>query len=379
MQTILITGGRAPVALDFARKFKQAGWRVLVAESMPVHLCQNSRAVDDCFTVPSPRFEAEKFISTVCHIIQQENIDLLLPTCEEVFTIGKAYQQLSQYCSVFTEPLERLLPLHSKANFIELARSYYLPVPETTIITQRSEVEQYIGQPVVLKPEFSRFATETVIKPEEYEDIKIVDVSKDRHWIAQQFIEGRQICTYSIVHHGEITAHVAYATDITAGQGATIAFKPVEHPASEQWVEKFVGCYGFTGQIAFDFIETPFGEVFAIECNPRAISGVHLFDWNLVSAITDKREVFPDWNKRVSVWLAVLCYGWQSAPSLKQWRRTLLESQDVIFSWRDPLPFFTQFTMLWHVMKLSHQEKLSLIEGTTHDIEWNHSLEDVLL
>ena len=82
MQTILITGGRAPVALDFARKFKHMGWRVLVAESMPVHLCQNSRAVDDCFTVPSPRFEAEQFISTLCHIIQQENVDLLLPTCE---------------------------------------------------------------------------------------------------------------------------------------------------------------------------------------------------------------------------------------------------------------------------------------------------------
>ena len=194
---------------------------------------------------------------------------------------------------MFTEALERLLPLHSKANFIDLARSYYLPVPETTIITQRSEVEQYIGQSVVLKAEFSRFATETVIKPEAYEDIKIVDVSKERHWIAQQFIEGRQICTYSIVHQGAIHAHVAYATDITAGQGATIAFKPIEHPASEEWVEKFVGCYGFTGQIAFDFIETPFGEVFAIECNPRAISGVHLFDEKIVSAIVDKTRIFP--------------------------------------------------------------------------------------
>lgn len=377
MQTILITGGRAPVALDFARKFKQMGWRVLVAESMAVHLCQNSRAVDDCFTVPSPRFEPNKFIATLCHIIQQENVDLLLPTCEEVFTIGKGYQQLSQYCTVFTEPIERLLPLHSKAQFIYLARRYHLPVPETTVIKQRIEAEQYIRQSVVLKAEFSRFATETIIKPKNYDDIKMVDVSKNRQWVAQEFIEGQQICTYSIVHQGKITAHVAYSTEITAGQGATIAFKALHHPASEAWVEKFVGCYEFTGQIAFDFIETPFGEIFAIECNPRAISAVHLFDEKLIPAIVDKVAVAPDWNKGVAVWLAVLFYGWQSATSLKQWRRTLLKSRDVIFSWRDPLPFFTQFSMLWHVMKLSRKENLSLIEGTTYDIEWNHSLEEV--
>lgn len=371
MKTILISGGRAPVALDFARKFKRMGWRVLVAESMLVHLCQHSRAVDDCFTVPSPRFEPDKFIATLCHIIQQENVDLLLPTCEEVFTIGKGYEQLSQYCKVFTEPIARLLPLHSKVQFIELARAYDLPVSETTVITQLIEAEKYIGQSAVLKPEFSRFATETVINPKIYDDIKMVTISKKRRWIAQKFIVGRQICTYSIVHQGKVTAHVAYATEITAGQGATIAFKPLNHSESEKWVQKFVGCYEFTGQIAFDFIETVSGDIFAIECNPRAISGVHLFDEKLVSAIVDKDTVMPIGDKQVAVWLAVLFYGWQSAPSLKEWWRILRDSRDVVFSWRDPLAFFSQFSMLWHVMKLSWKQKCSLMEGTTYDIEWN--------
>jgi hypothetical protein len=103
---------------------------------------------------------------------------------------------------------------------------------------------------------------------------------------------------------------------------------------------------------------------------------VHLFDHTLVSAIREQTPVAPDWNQRVAVWLAVLCYGWQTAPSLKQWRRTLLKSQDVIFSWSDPLPFFAQFRMLWHVLKLSRQQKLNLIQATTYDIEWNQRLEE---
>lgn len=34
----------------------------------------------------------------------------------------------------------------------------------------------------------------------------------------------------------------------------------------------------FTGQIAFDFIEESDGTIRAIECNPRATSGITLFD-----------------------------------------------------------------------------------------------------
>ena len=152
---------------------------------------------------------------------------------------------------------------------------------------------------------------------------------------------------------------------------ASVLGKALNHPVSKAWVEKFVRCYGFTGQIAFDFIETDSDEIFAIECNPRAISGVHLFDEGLVSAIVDKTTISPVWGKQVSVWLAVLCYGWQSTP-LKRWLQTLIQSRDVIFSRTDLMPFLAQFGMLWHVMRICREQKCSLIEGTTYDIEWNH-------
>lgn len=372
MQTVLITGGRAPVALDFALKFKRRGWRVLVAESMPVHLCQHARAVDHNYTVPSPRFDADGFITALCNLIQDEGVTLLLPTCEEVFTIGQGYEHLAQYCTVFSEPLARLLPLHSKWDFIQLAQRYELLVPETELV---DDAARYLGQSVVLKPEFSRFATATIITPKTQADIETIDNSQGR-WVAQTFIAGKQICTYSIVHNGEITAHCAYATAYTAGQGATIAFEALDHPQSKIWVEKFVACYGFTGQIAFDFIETATGEIYAIECNPRAISGVHLFGDDLVDAICEHSMVAP-LEKNVAVWLALLCYGWQSAPNIREWLVRLLNSSDVVFDLRDPLPFLAQFMMLWYVVRLSKRHNLNLIEATTYDIEWNQQVTTV--
>ena len=52
--TVLLTGGRAPVALHLARLFKGAGFRVLSAESMKCSLLSFSNAVDRCFSLPGP-------------------------------------------------------------------------------------------------------------------------------------------------------------------------------------------------------------------------------------------------------------------------------------------------------------------------------------
>jgi hypothetical protein len=67
-------------------------------------------------------------------------------------------------------------------------------------------------------------------------------------------------------------------------------FSPLsDHPATLNWVQSFVSRTQFSGQIAFDFIESAEGQVWAIECNPRTTSGIHLFaDMpGITSAFTD--------------------------------------------------------------------------------------------
>ena len=40
---LLLTGARAPVALDLARQFASAGWQVHTADSQPAHATATSR------------------------------------------------------------------------------------------------------------------------------------------------------------------------------------------------------------------------------------------------------------------------------------------------------------------------------------------------
>ena len=135
MKNILLTGGRAPATLDLARCLDRAGHRVAIAESFPHHLSRYSRAVWKNFRLPPANDHPESYIETLSGILRDHAIDLLIPTCEEVFWIARGRRQLAEFCEVLVEDLPRLITLHSKWDFIRLAQQYGLPAPATILLS----------------------------------------------------------------------------------------------------------------------------------------------------------------------------------------------------------------------------------------------------
>ena len=129
---ILLTGGRAPAALELARAFHRAGHTVFMAESLRGHLSQPSNAIKANFVVPAPRQDGDAFIVALKKIIEENKIDLLIPTCEEIFHIAMRRDELP--CTVFAEPINKLDQLHNKWEFISTAVDYGLSIPETTLV-----------------------------------------------------------------------------------------------------------------------------------------------------------------------------------------------------------------------------------------------------
>jgi hypothetical protein len=383
---ILITGGRAPVALELARTFHRAGHTVFMAESLRGHLSQPSAAIKVIFVVPAPRQETGAFLHALKNIIVQNQIQLLIPTCEEVFHVAKGLEDLP--CRVFAEPLGKLDLYHNKWKFALSAADCGLQIPETILIRNRDDLLHAYAQwrSLVLKPVYSRFASRTLIQPL-LRDV-LPRLTYGDQWVAQEFIAGQQFCTYSVCQNGRITAHAAYPAIFKAGQGATIAFKHVEHPAIFKWVQKFVEEYNVTGQMSFDFIQSDKGEVYALECNPRATSGVHLlashpqfvdtfFDTSTrFESITNPEMncLTPLENNSKMLASAMLVYGLPEAfrkGKLKQWVSTFLTSDDVILDTKDPLPFLLQFRSMFLYLKLAREKGISPLEASTFDIEWN--------
>ncbi len=379
MSNILLTGGRAPATLELARAFHRAGYTVFMAESLRGHLSEPSKALARNFLVPPPRQQTREFLKALEKIVRGNNIDLVIPTCEEVFYVAMGRDRFP----AFVEPLDKLRQLHNKWDFIQLSRGLGLPVPETALIETEAGLRSvWMRWPrLVIKPVYSRFASKALICPT-FQQVESA-VKFDSGWVAQEFIAGTQVCTYSVCHNGRVAAHTAYRSDFTAGQGATILFRHVNHTATLDWVTKFVAATKFTGQIAFDFIETREGKIFAIECNPRAISGIHLlardprFPETFLNA--DSPCVIPSDNFSVQLWTGMLVYGLPASlkkRQLKKWWDAFTSSRDVIFRRDDPLPALLQFRSIFHYLLLAKREKISTLEASTFDIEWNGENED---
>jgi hypothetical protein len=372
---ILLTGGRAPVALELARAFHRAGHTVFMAESLRGHLSQPSAAVKENFVVPAPRQETRAFLAALKKIIEQNHIDLLIPTCEEVFHIAKGLNTLP--CRVFTEPLAKLDSFHNKWKFALAASECGLRVPDSILVQDEGDLMHAFAhwKGLVLKPAYSRFASQTLILPQLRDVLSALTYDSD--WVAQDFIDGQQFCTYSVCQNGRVTAHATYPTIFTAGQGATIAFEYVEHPTIFNWVREFVERYNVTGQMSFDFIQSPDGQVYALECNPRATSGVHLLASHpqfVESFFNEAKGCISPLEDKQILASAMLVYALPTAlqkNKLRSWAKTFFTSNDVIWDTKDPLPFLLQLRSLLFYLKLARENGISPLEASTFDIEWN--------
>lgn len=384
-RNILITGGRAPVALELARLFKAAGHRVYAAESAAYHLCRVSSAVTASFRVPSPRHQPQAYIQRLAALAAELAIDLLVPTCEEIFYIAAGLDQFTG-CRVLAPERSVLACLHHKGEFIAMARSFGLAVPDTELLSNASEWQHAVeraaanGGQRVYKPAYSRFASRVIMpgKPAP----PPAGISAAAPWVSQQYIRGTALCTYSIAHEGTVVAHAAYDSRYRTGRsGASVYFEPLEHPAALDWVRRFAAASGFSGQISFDFIEADNDTLYPIECNPRATSGIHLFspEDGLTEALLNPGPLVQSGTIIVprssrTAMLAIPMLGCVLKPGpggLRSWRKAIAGATDAVFRRDDLRPVLEQFRVVYAAVRTARRHRISLTEALTEDIEWN--------
>lgn len=373
---VLVTGGRAPATLDLVRLLHDGGVEVHLAESLPSTVTSFSKRVAQTHAVPPPRQRPEEFLDALADIVADEEIDLILPTCEEVFWVA-----LRPELPAFVESRERLRRVHHKGTFAAWCEAMDLPVPRTIVVTDRTELHRAMGDVggrnnAVLKPCFSRFATRTVIRPTP-EAAARVHPTPDEPWVVQRYLPGPVVCTWGAAHNGRLTVHTAYRARFTAGQGSAVHFRALRNPAVWEWVATFAEKTGWTGQLAFDFVVTPGGPV-VLECNPRLTSGVHLLKDGpeLVAALTDPDAplVEPTPGTQAQIAAAMLLYGMPralAAGDFGGWLSAFVGSREV--SWRggDLHPFWSQWRSILALRKRAKKVGEGLLDASTWDIRWD--------
>ena len=374
---VLVLGGRAPAALDHARRFQRQGWQVQVADSIPCRLSGWSSAVSATHALRPPREDPRGFIDDLVRIVREQGIDLVLPTCEEVFHLARHRQRLPPGVRVAVDAFESLRALHSKWEFVGLARRHGLPVPATARVQALGEAREWAaGRGVVLKPEYSRFGVHVRLYPQGI-PIDAPELPPLGAWVVQAFTHGDELCSYGIADRGRLLAHALYRPAYRLNRSSSYYFDPVEHPAIRDAIAAFVAGIGYTGQISFDWIEAADGSAAVLECNPRATSGLHLFPFDaaLPAALLGEGDLQEPVQPRAKMIAALMASaGLQAAVrsgQVSRWWNDWRRADDVAAVRGDRIPAAGSMVDMASYARIAWTSGCTLREAATRDIEWD--------
>jgi predicted ATP-grasp superfamily ATP-dependent carboligase len=337
--TVLLTIGRMPKALDLARGFRAAGCRVIAADPFPWHVCRLSRDVARSVRVRAPATDPEGYLDDLAAICREESVDLVVPVSEEaVHAVGLA-GRLPAGTRLFAPDAATVRALHDKRAFAARARALGLAVPETAELGTADAARVVADGDVVLKPRWSCGGS----------GIRFVDAgaalppADTEPTLVQRRIDGAHVSTCTLAINGTVAVTVAYRATVLSGTVA-VAFERVDDaPAVRAWVERFVRDTGYHGFVSFDFIVDDAGTPWAIECNPRVTSGIHLLEPRPVAdailAEDASRPITPRAAAHAQHFWTVLGEAevalFTGRPSRAKWR-AVFRARDVVWAWARP-------------------------------------------
>lgn len=377
-ERVLITGARSVAALDIARSLRAAGYEPHLADCSPARLARLSRTAGPVHRHASPVERPADFARDLRGLIDRLDPVRIIPTCEEVFHLAALAEADGFSDRLFAPPPDRLATLHAKDRFAALCRSLALSVPDTTVVADRAGLAAFSGDAAdhVFKPVWSRFGARTLVGPVPSE-FAVVTPSPDDPWVVQRRIIGEEVSFYAICQEGRAAAFCAYGSDWRLPGGASYVFRPLpaDQTARLRPMADALAAFAGTGQIACDAIIDADGQPWLIECNPRATSGVHLFDRSAAfgQALMGRGEAEPVAGTRhlsTALWLHGLPTALRDR-RLAAWRKQRQQGSDAIAAPRDSLPVLGALLDAAVFGLRARRTGLPLTEAMTADIEWN--------
>jgi phosphoribosylamine-glycine ligase len=371
MNTVLLTLGRLPKALDLARAFHAAGWRVVVAEPFRRHLVGASNTVARSVVVTAPATDREAYLRDLLRVIIDEAVDLVVPVSEEVVHVAGLHGRLPARTRVFAMPQEVVLAAHDKGGFAAQSAAWGLSVPPTHPLGSATAAALAAAGDVVVKPLHACSGRGVRVIPR---GAALPSADPGAPAIVQARILGVERSTCSLVHEGVVSGTVVYQGVMQSGS-VSIAFERVQDPLIEAFVRDYAAATRWTGFLSFDFMVDARGRPFAIECNPRTTSGLHFFETaDIARAVIDPAHPL---RHRTAPRLQQF-YSCLTETQLSLFRgggfgrklRALLSTPDVTWSAADPMPFLTMTLTTWPIIRAAMAQRATFGEVATLDVGW---------
>lgn len=382
---VLITSSRNTFALDLVRKLGSVGHTVFASDTYDGAVGSHSRFLAGHLVTPSPRFETDAFIETVSAYVRAHDIDLIIPTFEDVFYLAARVADLPEGVELFAGSFSDLARLHDKASFQRLAQEAGVPIPETVVVTSPEELRTAIESfpRYFARAAFSRGGVGLLTNTGPLAGkVPIEDCvpTPEQPWLVQPFVDGPMVCTYSVVVDGRVTAHTTYKAGEQWAHSTAIAFIAVDSTDTLRFTQQIIETLDptFTGQLSFDFVDhgtDGTSDYKIIECNPRPTNGVILLGADDVSraieGAVDRTVVAVPGTER-QITLAVLADAFtEPLKHLPKTLHDLVHVRDVGAGWWDDAAMLWSPATIVHGAKISHGDRKEVLAALGDDIVWN--------
>jgi len=314
-RTILVTGVGMTKGLALARLFYVAGHNVIGADfestlvpSASGHVSKSIKAFHRLQKPDGTNEGSARYAQSILDIIRKEKVDLWV-SCSGVASAvedGQAKEmiELVTNCKAVQFDIATTKKLHEKHTFMEHTQSLGLAVPESHAVTSKSEVSRVLQQAQPGRKFIMKFiGTDDTVRGDmtllpfsspaaTQAHISRLQISEDRPWILQQYIDGPEYCTHSLVVNGQVKAFVACPSAELLMHYEALPTDSALSRDMLRFTQEFAaeGGKDFTGHLSFDFLvdakdaeaaqRDPSRHVtlYPIECNPRAHTAVCLFN-----------------------------------------------------------------------------------------------------
>ncbi|HEX4412636.1 MAG TPA: hypothetical protein VH107_03340 [Lacipirellulaceae bacterium] len=245
----------------------------------PDPLCQGRFSSFVRRFIRSPSFSKDpaEFLRFLDSQLRARPYDVVLPTHEQVYLLSRFRDSLSKRVGLAMPPFESLERMQNKASFSRLLVELALPQPQTTIVTNRNDLNQSWSYPFYLKlPHSTAGSGVFLVNTAEdlrtrVEDLENRDLLRDGSEILVQR-PGRGVLStvQAVFNSGElIGVHTFEARRLGVG-GMSTARVSVRHEIVHQHVARMGAHLNWHGALFIDyFFDREQEKPEYIECNPR--------------------------------------------------------------------------------------------------------------
>lgn len=372
---VLVTCGRFHPATGIVRALHEGACRIDAVDSFKLATAMHANAVDKLHVAAPAALEPVRYAQDIAQIVQRRGIDLIVPSYEDGFFLARYAERIP--APLFAPSFETIARLHDKARFVALCADLGLETPKTEVVASREGLRAAVGRfnAFVARPAFSRggivYLTNHGPRAGEI-SVDDCEPTEENPWLVQDYVEGNDACSFSVVRNGRVLVHCVYEPTIQAAGGFSVQFSSIEDFGSLEVTSEICARLNYTGFIGFDFRRTPNGFVM-LECNPRSSAGVFLTPKTWVADAvlgdpTETRIVEPGARRQYDAFL--FRPGMVQLPA-RRLIHELLTTPDVYISAKDMLPALYFFINLRHWSKLAEREHIDFGQAFVGDVSWD--------